>query len=205
MAYKVFFLIVWKVRNLKEIGSFLKRARIDNGVSLDEASDDLNLAKDYLENLEEGNVRAFKDVYSLKESVREYSKYLGLDPDKVMDEFNDFMFEHTSKISLDDIKEARKSSQEKEEKPKVVSPYTKIRKEKFDLKKIKWKKIGAVLGIILLVILAIFLYRILTKKEEKITKELMGKVSEYHEFSILVNGYKNCFIYFDNDYNDISV
>ena len=169
---------------MKEIGEFLKRSRIDNGVSLDEASEDLNLSKDYLENLEEGNVRAFKDVYSLKESVREYSKYLGLDPDKVMDEFNDFMFEHTSKISLDDILEARKLAQEKEkEKPKVVSPYTKIRKEKFDFKKIKWKKIGIVLGIILGIVVLILTIRFITNKEEKITSELMGRVSDYHEFS----------------------
>ena len=169
---------------MKEIGEFLKRSRIDNGVSLDEASEDLNLSKDYLENLEEGNVRAFKDVYSLKESVREYSKYLGLDPDKVMDEFNDFMFEHTSKISLDDILEARKLAQEKEEeKPKVVSPYTKIRKKKFDFKKIKWKKIGIVLGIILGIVVLILTIRFITNKEEKITSELMGRISDYHEFS----------------------
>ncbi len=169
---------------MKEIGEFLKRSRIDNGVSLDEASEDLNLSKDYLENLEEGNVRAFKDVYSLKESVREYSKYLGLDPDKVMDEFNDFMFEHTSKISLDDILEARKLAQEKEaEKPKVVSPYTQKRKEKFNFKKIKWKKIGIVLGIILGIVVLLLVFRFLTNKEEKITNELMGRVSDYHEFS----------------------
>lgn len=169
---------------MKEIGEFLKQSRIDNGVSLDEASEDLNLSKDYLENLEEGNVRAFKDVYSLKESVREYSKYLGLDPDKVMDEFNDFMFEHTSKISLDDIKEARKLAEEKqEEKPKIVSPYTKLPKRKIDLSKIKWKKIGIVLGIILGIIITVFAYKLLTNKEEKRTNELMGRISDYHEFS----------------------
>ena len=168
---------------MKEIGEFLKQSRIDNGVSLDEASEDLNLSKDYLENLEEGNVRAFKDVYSLKESVREYSKYLGLDPDKVMDEFNDFMFEHTSKISLEDIREARKISEEKEEKPKVISPYTKIHKKKIDFSKIKWKKICVVLGIILGIVMAILVFQFLTDKSEKRTNELMGKVSEYYEFS----------------------
>ena len=169
---------------MKEIGEFLKQARIENGVSLDEACEDLNLTNDYLENLEEGNVRAFKDIYALKESVREYSKYLGLDPDKVMDEFNDFMFEHTSKISLDDILEARKLAQEKEaEKPKVVSPYTQKRKEKFNFKKIKWKKIGIVLVIILGIVVLLLVFRFLTNKEEKITNELMGRVSDYHEFS----------------------
>ena len=168
---------------MKEIGEFLKHARIDNGVSLDEASEDLNLAKDYLENLEEGNIRAFKDVYSLKETVREYSKYLGLDPDNVMDEFNDFMFEHTSKISLEDIKEARRLAAEKEVKPKVISPYTNIPRKKIDLKKIKWDKIFIIGGLILLVILGIIAWNNITNKEEKITNELMGRMSDFHEFS----------------------
>lgn len=168
---------------MKEIGEFLKRARIENGVSLDEACEDLNLTNDYLENLEDGNVRAFKDVYALKESVREYSKYLGLDPDKVMDDFNDFMFEHTSKISLEDIKEARKLYKEMDEKPKVLSPYTKVQKKKMDLSKVKWKRIMAILFTIVFLILAIIVFYKLNNKEEKITNELMGKVSEYYEFS----------------------
>ena len=82
---------------MKEIGSFLKETRMQNGVSLEEASSDLNITKDELENLEEGNFKAFRDVYDLKIIVREYSKYLGVNPDKALDEFNDFMFEHTSK------------------------------------------------------------------------------------------------------------
>lgn len=168
---------------MKEIGEFLKQARINNGVSLDEACEDLNLTNDYLENLEEGNVRAFKDVYALKESVREYSKYLGLDPDKIMDEFNDFMFEHTSKISLDDILEARKISKEMDEKPKVVSPYTKLPKKKMNLSKVKWKRIVTIVCAILFMVIAIFAFYNLNDKEEKMTNELMGKVSEYYEFS----------------------
>ena len=183
MAYKVFFYFVRRWRTLKEIGEFLKHARIENGVSLDEACEDLNLTSDYLENLEDGNVRAFKDVYVLKESVREYSKYLGLDPDKIMDEFNDFMFEHTSKISLDDIKEARRISKTLDEKPKVISPYTRITKKKIDLSKVKWKKVLFVLGTIVLIIIVIFLFNMFNNNDQKITNELMGRVSDYHEFS----------------------
>ena len=106
---------------MKEIGEFLKSSRIQNGVSIEEASEDLNLSSVQLENLEEGNIRAFKDIYSLKELVREYGKYLGIETDKIMEEFNDFMFEHTSKISLDDIMESRKLAKEKETVPKVLN------------------------------------------------------------------------------------
>ena len=65
----------------------------------------MNVDVSYLENIESANVRAFKDVYYMRELVKEYAKYLGLDPRKIQDEFNDFLFEHTSKISLDDIME----------------------------------------------------------------------------------------------------
>ena len=168
---------------MKEIGEFLKQARINNGVSLDEAAEDLNLSSNDLENIEEGNVKAFKDVYALKEMAREYSKYLGLDADKIMDEFNDFMFEHTSKISLDEIKEAKKASKEEEEKPKVISPYTYIPKEKFSLKKINFKKVLIPIGIILLIGLIILIFNMVGKDEEKRTNELMGRTSEYYEYT----------------------
>ena len=167
---------------MKEIGDFLKQARLSNGVSLDEAGEDLNLDSNDLENIEEGNVKAFKDVYALKEMVREYSKYLGLDADKIMDEFNDFMFEHTSKISLEEIKEARKNNQE-EEKPRIISPYTYIPKEKFSLKKVKWKKILIPLVIIGIIMTIIFLWNHFSNNEEKRTNELMGRTSEYYEYA----------------------
>ena len=88
---------------MKELGEYLRSTRLDNGVSIDEAAEDLDLSVSQLENIEKGNVRAFKDVYGLKQYVRQYAKYLGLDPEKVIDEFNEFLFEHTSKISLEDI------------------------------------------------------------------------------------------------------
>ena len=167
---------------MKEIGEFLKQARINNGVSLDEAAEDLNLSSNDLENIEEGNIKAFKDVYALKEMVREYSKYLGIDADKIMDEFNDFMFEHTSKISLEEIKEAKKTTIQ-EDKPKIISPYTYIPKEKFSFKKIKWKKILIPLGIVLLIGLIVFIFSSFNNDGEKRTNELMGRTSEYYEYT----------------------
>ena len=52
---------------MKELGEYLKRTRISNGVSLTEACEDLDFSTSHLENIESGNVRAFKDVYNLKE------------------------------------------------------------------------------------------------------------------------------------------
>ena len=51
---------------------------------------------------------------------------------KVITAFNDFLFEHTSKISLDDIKEAQLKLEEKEQK-RIKSPYTIIHKKKMSI------------------------------------------------------------------------
>lgn len=118
---------------MKELGGYLKKTRIENGVSLEEAAQDMNISLALLENIEDGNTRAFKDIYKLKQHIKFYAKYLGLDPEKVVEEFNDFLFEHTSKISLEDIRKARLKAEGSEEKEKIKSPYTIEHKEKINI------------------------------------------------------------------------
>ena len=50
---------------MKELGEYLKRTRISNGVSITEACEDLEFSTSQLENIESGNVKAFKDIYEL--------------------------------------------------------------------------------------------------------------------------------------------
>ena len=91
---------------MKEIGEKLKEAREKNGVSKEEAASDLNLRVSQIDNIEEGNLKAFKDVFYLKCFVRDYAKYLGLDEEAIMDEVNEYFFESTSKIPIEEIKKA---------------------------------------------------------------------------------------------------
>jgi len=156
---------------MKELGEYLKQTRISNGVSLTEACEDLELSTSHLENIESGNVRAFKDVYDLRESVKLYAKYLGLNPDKVVDEFNNFLFQHTSKISLDDIMSAQKKKEVAES--KVRSPYTKEYKEKFNF----WPIIYVIVGVIL-ILMIIGLIIINRSKEPERVNELQGCVKK---------------------------
>ena len=134
---------------MKELGEYLKRTRIHNGVSLTEACEDLEFSTSQLENIESGNVRAFKDVYELRANIKLYAKYLGLDSDKVADEFNNFLFQHTSKISLDDIKTAQEKKKNEEDDNKIKSPYTLEHKEKKSI----WPLFLIVGGIFLLIII----------------------------------------------------
>lgn len=110
---------------MNEIGELLRSTREESGVSLEEASGDLEIKTLILENIEDGNIGCFKDIFVLKDYIYDYAKYLGLEPNKIIDEFNEYLFEYTSKIPLEDIEKAMKE-QQKEEIPeeKIVSPYT---------------------------------------------------------------------------------
>lgn len=130
------------------IGLKLKEKREENGVSVEEVSEDLKVRPSQIINLEEGKRESFKDVVFLKYLIRDYAKYLGLDSDKLVDEFNEFLFDYTSKISLEDIEKAKLGIVNKKE---VVSPYTNNNNNKRNL------KISiAIVGAILLLIVSYF-------------------------------------------------
>ena len=169
---------------MKELGEYLKEKRKENGVGLEEAAEDLNLSRDDIENIEAGNIRAFRDVLKLKVIVKDYAKYLGLDSEKVVDEVNDFLFEHTSKISLEDILEAKQKKEEEEK--KIVSPYTKSTKKHFNIDNLlKLKPIFIGLMIILVLLLVIFIYikKASERKPSNRNVELMIIRSEEYEFA----------------------
>lgn len=116
---------------MNEIGEELQYARESSGVSLMEASKDLNIKVEILENIEDGRSGAFKDVYELKGYIVSYAKYLGLDEQALIDEFNEYMFEYTSKIPIKEIEKTieLRLKEEKKGEEKVVSPYTKEAKK----------------------------------------------------------------------------
>ena len=161
---------------MNEIGEYLKTERRKNGVGLSEASDDLNINETLLKAVEEGNAKAFKDIFELKEIVRAYAKYLGLDVEQMLDEFNDFIFEKTSKISLDDIKKAKANLEKKEETtPHVSSPYTKIKHTRYDV-----APIVLLIAILLFISFIVYLILRIVRVEPTVTNELLGR-NYYYE------------------------
>ncbi len=112
---------------MKEIGEQLKTAREGIGVSIEEVAEDLKIRPTQIENIEAGNSEAFEDIFYLKYFIRDYAKYLGLNKEDLVDEFNEYLFDYTSKLSLDDIKN---SAKEKKTTKTIKSPYTIDRKAK---------------------------------------------------------------------------
>ena len=108
---------------MKYIGQKKKKKREENGVSVEEAAEDLNMRPSQIESLEEGRREDFKDVMSLKYFIRDYAKYLGLDVEKMIDEFNEYLFDFTSKIPLEDIEKIKEA---KTSEKAIASPYTRV-------------------------------------------------------------------------------
>ena len=127
---------------MKNIGIKLKTKREEHGLSIDEVAEDLKMRPSQITSIEDGKLEDFKDLCYLKYFIRDYAKYLGLDEEKILDEFNEYLFDITSKIPVNLIEEAKK---EKETKI-VSSPYTK------DVKKISKLLISIIVIIIAIIV-----------------------------------------------------
>lgn len=143
---------------MKDIGEHFKETREGMEISIEEASEDLKVKKEMLDNLEEGNMDYFKDITTLKTLIRDYSKYLGLDKDQMIDDFNEYLFDYTSRISLEEIMSAKKNEQIEEEK-KIQSPYTIEHKNRTFLSNL----FITLIVLILLAFIGYFVYRLVFK------------------------------------------
>ena len=148
---------------MKEIGESFKEARETIGISKSEVIKDLNITESQLENLEDGNANAFKDVFFLKETIKKYAIYLNLDEDEMIDKFNDFIFGYTSRIPISDILEQTKEFkilEKQKEDNKIVSPYT-IKRKNNNTKYI----IIYVVSIIVLIMLVFMIIKFITDRD----------------------------------------
>ena len=86
--------------------------------------------------------------------VKIYAKYLGLNDEKLLEEIDDFLFEKTSKISIEDIKERLKQEKDKrKDEKKVRTPYTLEYENK--------KNITLVIILLIIVVILVLFYVLL--------------------------------------------
>lgn len=167
---------------MKEIGEKLRQTRESMGISIDEVAQDLKIRTSQIEKIEQGNREAFKDVFYLKMFIKNYAKYLGLDEDEIIEEFNDYLFDFTSKINLDDIKKAEKDKLKKNKKINVIkisSPYTVMKNQQRTVP--RFLIVGGI--IVLLVIIIYICILLFTKQEKEITNTIMMKGIETNELA----------------------
>ena len=167
---------------MKEIGEKLKQTRESMGITIDEVAQDLKIRATQIENMEQGNREAFKDVFYLKMFIKNYAKYLGLNEEEIIEEFNDYLFDYTSKINLDDIKRAEKDKLKKDKKIKSVkisSPYTVMKNQQRTVP--RFLIVG---GIIIFIIIIVYVLVLLFSKDSKeVTNTIMTKGIEINELA----------------------
>ena len=100
---------------MNEIGKNFKMARSDAGLSLEEVEKDTGIPIASIEQIEEGSIGAFKDIFVLRDYLTTYAKYLVMDETKVLDKFNEYMFEYTTKLPAERIEKAMRKQKIKEE------------------------------------------------------------------------------------------
>lgn len=132
---------------MKELGEKFKEQREKTGISISEVASDLNYKESQIVEIEAGNYKEFKDKFLLKTIVSDYAKYLGFDSEEIIDEFNDFIFESTSKIPIDEITKASKNKI-KDTDDKIASPYTAVEEP---------KKVPLIIIVTLITLLAVFI------------------------------------------------
>lgn len=162
---------------MKEIGIEFKTKREEIGLSLEEVSQDLDVTIPQLENLEDGNINAFKDVFFLKELIKKYSIYLNIDDEEIIKDFNNFVFDFTSKIPIQEIENKIKEIEKKEDekvRKSISSPYTEKRVLKAKMKPVYWY---AIITVILCMLVLIIANTVVThkNKENKVGYVIGGK------------------------------
>ena len=134
-----------------ETGNTLKSTREAMGLSLEEVFKDLDIPVIQLEQIEAGAVGAFDDIYELKRMMLEYAKYLGINTEDVEKKFNEYIFDYTSKIPMNEIQKAINAKEkEDDEEDRIASPYTQIQTKE---KVLPYIIIGII--IVVLIILAV--------------------------------------------------
>lgn len=163
---------------MKEIGELFKEKREEIGLKVSEVSKDLDITEAQLENLEAGNINAFKDIFFLKDVIKKYAVYLNEDEEKIENEFNEYVFDYTSKIPVKELEEKIKEIQKEEkEGRKISSPYTQGKKITN-----KVNPVFIFLGLVLLVV--VFAVIIVTVVKNDIEKNrTLSYVGGYNEFT----------------------
>lgn len=81
---------------MDKIGSLLTETRIKNELELDQVARETNIAKRYLEALENGDYEVFPAEPYIVGFLRNYCEYLGLDPDETINIYKQVKIQETS-------------------------------------------------------------------------------------------------------------
>lgn len=162
------------------IGSRLEEARKKRGVSLREASEATKIRSDYLQKLEDGNFDIGLPPIYVRGFLRNYARYLKLDPAKMMEDYEALQYAQVPRQQRKEPKETlgRVEIGERESSSATPPPFSRNEPQEapaFDVPQGFWLKIGFLAGgISVLAILVVIIIRLSTTPEPEINPGLQG-------------------------------
>lgn len=137
-------------QNVGSFGNRLKQARINKNLTLDDVASELFILRRHLEAIEAEDFRSLPQIAFARGFVINYAKFVGLDPDEIADSFNRNYPDELKKKSVDDIESPLK-------------PMGTLQRE--GRRAIRINPL-LVLGLIGLIILAVFLIRTISNAKD---------------------------------------
>lgn len=137
-------------QNVGSFGNRLKQARINQNLTLDDVAAELFILTRHLEAIEAEDFKSLPQAAFARGFVINYAKYLGLDPDQIVDSFNRNYPDELKKKSVDDIESPLK-------------PMGTLQRE--GRRSIRINPL-LVLGVIGLIVLAVFLLRTISNAKD---------------------------------------
>ena len=137
-------------QNVGSFGNRLKQARINKNLTLDDVAAELFILRRHLEAIEAEDFRSLPQIAFARGFVINYAKFVGLDPDEIADSFNRNYPDELKKKSVDDIESPLK-------------PMGTLQRE--GRRAIRINPL-LVLGLIGLIILAVFLIRTISNAKD---------------------------------------
>lgn len=110
---------------MTELGQYLKQAREEKNISLEELQGMTKIQRRYLQNIEDGNFDGLPGIFYARAFVKQYAEAVGLDSEKIFEEFkNELPSTKTEAIpeQLSRVKRARAEVNTKDSKLLQVFP-----------------------------------------------------------------------------------
>ena len=104
--------------SLKEIGNFIKEARLSRNQSIEDLASDLKIGAHQLEAIEEGNEDKLPEKVFVKAMIRRISQKLKLDTEFIMDEFKT----ERTEVKIEEIVEEVSKKNYKSRQSKNLNP-----------------------------------------------------------------------------------
>ncbi|MCR8630740.1 helix-turn-helix domain-containing protein [Paenibacillus radicis (ex Xue et al. 2023)] len=92
---------------MSDLGQLLRKARMENKISLDDLQETTKIRKRYLEAIEEGNYKILPGTFYVRAFIKSYSEAVGLDPNEVLRLYQNVIPAHEQEQLIEPIRSKR--------------------------------------------------------------------------------------------------